>query len=40
MKPEDLSALPYEDGFRIRGLATMRTESFTDAAFAFAWRSS
>lgn len=36
MRPADLSELPDEDGFRLRGLATTRTEAFTDAAFAFA----
>jgi uncharacterized membrane protein len=36
MKHDDLSALPQEGGFRLRGVATTRTEAFTDAAFAFA----
>ncbi len=31
-----LADLPTRDGFRLRGLATTRIETFTDAAFAFA----
>jgi uncharacterized membrane protein len=30
-----LDALPSKDGFRLRGLDMTRTETFTDAAFAF-----
>lgn len=37
MTPIDpLDALPVRDGFRLRGVATTRIETFTDAAFAFA----
>jgi uncharacterized membrane protein len=31
-----LAELPVRDGFRLRGTATTRIETFTDAAFAFA----
>lgn len=31
-----LDALPLKDGFRMRGMDMTRTETFTDAAFAFA----
>lgn len=31
-----LDALPVKDGFRLRGMDMTRTETFTDAAFAFA----
>jgi uncharacterized membrane protein len=34
--PTDLDALPRRDGFRLRGLAMTRLETFIDAAFAFA----
>ena len=34
--PPDLSALPRLHGFRLRGLAMTRLETFIDAAFAFA----
>lgn len=34
--PPDLSALPRLQGFRLRGLAMTRLETFIDAAFAFA----
>lgn len=33
---EELAKLPSKDGFRLRGLEMTRTETFTDAAFAFA----
>lgn len=33
---EQLSALPTEDRFRLRGLSNKRIDAFTDAAFAFA----
>lgn len=32
----DVDALPVKDGFRLRGEAVTRTETFVDAAFAFA----
>ena len=32
----DLDSLPVKDGFRLRGMDMTRTETFTDAAFAFA----
>ena len=32
----DLDSLPVKDGFRQRGMEMTRTETFTDAAFAFA----
>lgn len=32
----ELDALPVHDGFRLRGVAMTRLETFTDAAFAFA----
>ena len=36
--PEDaLRKLPAKDGFRLRGMDMTRTETFTDAAFAFAF---
>jgi hypothetical protein len=31
----DLSGLPVEDGFRLRGVQVTRVETFVDAAFAF-----
>ena len=31
----ELAALPRRDGFRLRGLATTRLDTFVDAAFAF-----
>src|ERR1041384_2156643 len=34
--PPDLDALPRLDGFRLRGVAMTRLETFIDAAFAFA----
>lgn len=34
--PADLEALPRLDGFRLRGIAMTRLETFIDAAFAFA----
>src|SRR5207244_9946296 len=34
--PPDLDALPRLDGFRLRGIAMTRLETFIDAAFAFA----
>jgi len=34
--PENLEALPRLDGFRLRGIAMTRLETFIDAAFAFA----
>ncbi|HEV2841248.1 MAG TPA: TMEM175 family protein [Chthoniobacterales bacterium] len=34
--PADLDALPRRDGFRLRGIAMTRLETFIDAAFAFA----
>jgi uncharacterized membrane protein len=34
--PVDLEALPRLDGFRLRGIAMTRLETFIDAAFAFA----
>src|SRR5881628_3702283 len=34
--PEDLDALPRLGGFRLRGIAMTRLETFIDAAFAFA----
>src|SRR5262245_388651 len=34
--PADLDALPRLDGFRLRGIAMTRLETFIDAAFAFA----
>lgn len=34
--PADLGALPRLDGFRLRGIAMTRLETFIDAAFAFA----
>lgn len=34
--PRDLDALPRLNGFRLRGLAMTRLESFVDATFAFA----
>lgn len=34
--PRWLDALPRKKGFRLRGTATTRIETFTDAAFAFA----
>lgn len=33
---EQLNDLPVTDGFRLRGMNMTRTETFTDAAFAFA----
>jgi uncharacterized membrane protein len=33
---EQLDALPMKNGFRLRGMEMTRTETFTDAAFAFA----
>lgn len=36
MTPEDLARCPVVDGFRQRGMEMTRTETFTDAAFAFA----
>ena len=36
MKQSDLDTLPVKDGFRQRGMEMTRTETFTDAAFAFA----
>lgn len=33
---QDLEALPTRNGFRLRGLAMTRLETFADAAFAFA----
>ena len=33
---EELDALPVKNGFRLRGMEMTRTETFTDAAFAFA----
>jgi len=33
---EALQAMPVKDGFRLRGIEMTRTETFTDAAFAFA----
>lgn len=33
---EKLNEFPVKDGFRLRGLAMTRIETFTDAAFAFA----
>jgi len=36
MNDQDLDRLPVKDGFRLRGLDMTRTETFTDAAFAFA----
>ena len=34
--PPDLNALPRLGGFRLRGVAMTRLETFVDAAFAFA----
>ena len=34
--PENLETLPRLDGFRLRGIAMTRLETFIDAAFAFA----
>jgi hypothetical protein len=34
--PPDLDALPRLGGFRLRGIAMTRLETFVDAAFAFA----
>ncbi len=34
--PDNLDALPRLDGFRLRGMAMTRLETFIDAAFAFA----
>ena len=34
--PPDLDALPWLGGFRLRGIAMTRLETFIDAAFAFA----
>jgi len=34
--PPDLDALPRLNGFRLRGIAMTRLETFIDAAFAFA----
>ena len=34
--PPDLDALPRLGGFRLRGIAMTRLETFIDAAFAFA----
>ena len=34
--PPDLNALPRLEGFRLRGIAITRLETFIDAAFAFA----
>ena len=34
--PPDLNALPRLNGFRLRGIAMTRLETFIDAAFAFA----
>src|SRR5215218_6792647 len=34
--PADLDALPRLGGFRLRGIAMTRLETFIDAAFAFA----
>ncbi|MDJ0917871.1 MAG: TMEM175 family protein [Woeseiaceae bacterium] len=36
LSEERLSDLPTKDGFRLRGIDMTRTETFTDAAFAFA----
>ena len=36
LSEEKLSELPVKDGFRLRGIDMTRTETFTDAAFAFA----
>ncbi len=36
LSEEKLSDLPTKDGFRLRGIDMTRTETFTDAAFAFA----
>ena len=33
---EELSKLPIEKGFRLRGTNTTRLDTFVDAAFAFA----
>lgn len=33
---DDLRGLPVKNGFRLRGMDMTRTETFTDAAFAFA----
>lgn len=35
-KPQQLQDLPVKNGFRLRGMDMTRTETFTDAAFAFA----
>ena len=36
LSEEKLRDLPVKDGFRLRGIDMTRTETFTDAAFAFA----
>ncbi len=36
MRDKDLDSLPEKQGFRLRGMEMTRTETFTDAAFAFA----
>ena len=36
IKQSDLEEMPVKDGFRQRGIEMTRTETFTDAAFAFA----
>ena len=36
IKQSDLDEMPVKDGFRLRGIEMTRTETFTDAAFAFA----
>ncbi len=35
-RSEELASLPVKNGFRLRGMDMTRTETFTDAAFAFA----
>lgn len=35
-KKQNLQELPVKNGFRLRGMEMTRTETFTDAAFAFA----
>ncbi|MDJ0908610.1 MAG: TMEM175 family protein [Woeseiaceae bacterium] len=36
IKQSELDEMPVKDGFRLRGIEMTRTETFTDAAFAFA----
>lgn len=36
IKQSELDEMPVKDGFRLRGIEVTRTETFTDAAFAFA----